>query len=223
MVKRAADRALGTFTDELYWRLRHVFGHRRWAEEYLEENSLAHPVRKIILDRVSACAPFRAVLEVGAASGPNLYLLSQKYPHAKLYGTDISAHAVRIGNEWFKQRDIPNVTLSAARAENLRRFSDKSIDISFTNATLIYIGPEKIEAVIREMLRVTRKALIFIEYHSENASARGDYVRDHWVRNYRTLLARHIPERALRLTPLPVGTLGGDWDALGHIVEARLD
>lgn len=64
------------------------------------------------------------------------------------------------------QEGISNVKLLEGKADTLGEFQDKSFDIVFTNALLIYIGPDEIREVVKEMIRITRKALILMELHS---------------------------------------------------------
>ena len=155
-IKRLANKIAGTKVDELYWRFRH-FIDRSWAESYISKESINHPHRKLLVDKISAYYPFDNVLEIGCASGPNLYLLANKFPNAKLYGIDISERAIKIGKEFFKKENMRNVSLDSGKADDLKKFKDKSIDIIFTDATLIYEGLDKIDLAIREMLRVAKK------------------------------------------------------------------
>ena len=86
---------------------------------------------------------------------------------------------------------ITNVILSVGKADKLSAFVDNSFDILFTDATLLYIAPDKIKEVISEMIRIARKALIFVEQHEESLQKdpRGEGVYDSgiWKRNYRRL------------------------------------
>lgn len=218
-IKRILDKTFGTITDEFYWRFRHIFDHS-WSESYISQDSINHPHRQLLIEKISAYEPFKTALEVGCASGPNLYLLSKKYPYMKLYGTDISKRAIKIGQERFQVQNIKNILLSSQKAENLKQFPDKSIDIIFTDAALIYIGPDKIETVIQEILRVTRKALILNEWHSNVSLYSYD---SHWIYNWKILLKKFVPEKKIRLTRIPPEIWSGGWVKYGYIIEVVLN
>jgi hypothetical protein len=218
-VKRILDKTFGTIIDEIYWKF-HYLSDSKLAEGYISQNSINHPHRELLIERISAYKPFKTALEVGCASGPNLYLLSKKYPYMKLYGTDISKRAIKIGQERFRVQNIKNILLSSQKAENLEQFPDKSIDIVFTDAALICIGPDKIEAVIREILRVTRKALILNEWHSNVSLYSYD---DHWIYNWKVLLKKFVPEKKIRLTKIPPEIWSGSWAKYGYTIEVVLN
>jgi len=75
--------------------------------------------------------------------------------------------AVQKGNEWFKQEGISNVQLEVGKAQELKRFADKSFDVVFTDAVLIYISPDEIKQIAKEMLRIGR-VMVLNEWHCFN-------------------------------------------------------
>lgn len=217
-IKRLLDKILGTKTDEFYWRFRHLLN-KRWSENYMSQDSINHPHRKFLIDKISTLAPLKNVLEIGCASGPNLYLLAKKLPNTKLYGIDISKKAIKVGTEWLNKKGIKNTVLSYGKADNLRSFSNKSIDVVFTDAALIYIGPDKIDKVLKEILRAAKKAIIFNEWHSDDLEHLYD---DHWIYNYRLLFKEFVPEEKIKITKLPGDLWSGRWAQFGHIIEIKL-
>ncbi|MGQ9460516.1 MAG: class I SAM-dependent methyltransferase [Candidatus Bathyarchaeaceae archaeon] len=172
------------------------------------------------MDRISKFSPL-SILEVGCNCGPNLYLLAKRFPDAEIRGIDINSVAVQKGNEWFAQEGISNVKLFVGKADDLRQFQDRSFDVVFTDAVLIYIGPDKIKKVIGEMLRVARKALIFLEWHGFNSKSNplGIYV-GHWMRDYVTLLKEFIPEKKIKAIKMPEELWPDkNWQRWGAIIE----
>ena len=139
-----------------------------------------------------------SILEIGSNCAPNLYQLAKKLPNAKIVGIDINKIAVQKGNEWLKQEDISNVKLLVSKADELTQFSDKSFDVVFTWAVLLLVGPDKIEEVMKEMLRITRKKLIMLEYFDKDANkdsrGLGVYCDCYWKRDYVALLKQVIPK-----------------------------
>lgn len=219
-IKRAANKFLGTKTDELYWKFRHVFD-RNWAESYISEKSINLSHRSFLIDAISKHSPFKNILEIGCASGPNLYLLAKKFPKIRIYGIDISDKAIKTGREFFKKENIRNVFLNSGRAEELEGFDDKSIDVVFTNAALIYEGPEKIEKLIKEIFRVAKKSVVFCEQHSNDSHV---IYKDLWIYNYKELIRKIVPEKEINLIKIPDKLLvdNCDWRKYGYIVEIKL-
>jgi ubiquinone/menaquinone biosynthesis C-methylase UbiE len=219
-IKRTANKILGTITDEFYWKFRHFFD-KNWAESYISKESINQPYRKFLIDRIAKYSPLDSVLEIGCASGPNLYLLAKKFPRTKFYGIDISKKAIEIGTEFFLKENINNVFLSPGKAEKLDRFQDKSIDVIFTNATLIYEGPERIESLIKEILRVAKKSVVFCEQHSGDIRI---LYKDLWIYNYEELLRKIMPKGEIKLTKIPPQLLNDDWNwkKFGYLVEIKL-
>lgn len=218
-IKKLMKKIFGTKADEFYWRFRHIFN-KEWVKDYISQESLNHPHREFLIDRISNCASFKNILEIGCASGPNLYLLSKRFSDIKLYGIDISKQAVICGRNWFKTQNIKNIYISSGRAENLNRFSDKSIDIIFTDATLIYVGPDKIKKVASEMVRVAKKSIILLEHRSEKENALGRYNDGNWLRNYKALFQPFA--KRIKITKISPQLWEGDWRYFGYLVEVWL-
>jgi len=217
-IKRLAYKIFGTVVDEFYWEFRHIFD-KKWAESYISKEFLEHPHRKFLTEKISNYYPFNSVLEIGCASGPNLYLLAKKFPTVKFYGIDISKNAVKIGQEFFRKENINNVFLNFGKADKLKKFQDKSIDIIFTDATLIYLAPDKINKVIKEILRISKKVIILNEWNSDSPRS---FYNGHWVHNYKSLFTKFISEEKIKLTKLPQGLWSGSWLKYGYIIEVIL-
>jgi len=116
-----------------------------------------------------------------------------------MYGVDINPLAIKKGNEWLLQNEISNIKLLEGKADELGQFQDKSFDVVFTDAVLTYIGPDKIETVIKDLIRITRKALILVEWYNfgsdqKDPSGHGIYYKGLWKRNYMNLIKQFAPE-----------------------------
>lgn len=206
------ERLFGTRLNEIIWAARSISA----GKDY--QNAQDDPHRKFLLERISNFSPIYDILEIGCGTGLNLYLLSKRFPDAKLRGIDINSNSVQYGNTFFEHEGISNVKLSIGKADELK-FKDKSFDVVFTDAVLIYIGPDKIKKVVKEMIRVTRKVLILNEWYSfrPNSNPLGIYV-GHWVRDYKTLLKEFVPEERMQVTKLPKGAFNSDknWQKWGR-------
>lgn len=201
----------------------------RWARRRPEEvrsglNNLHHPQRRLIVEHIGTLGAFAGLLEVGSGYGPNLYHLARRFPHAVLRGIDINPASVAMGTEWLRSVGLPQVQLRVGRADDLRAFADQSFDLVLTNSLLMYIGPDKIERTIREMLRVARRYLILVEHHwSDDDSLGSGRFRDgRWMRNYVLLLERFVrtPEIEVRKIP-PDLWEDAAWQQWGHIITCR--
>lgn len=217
-IKRLAIKAFGSKIDELFWKFRHLFD-RKWSESYISNQSIYNPFRKLFIGTISAYFPFDNALEIGCASGPNLYLLAKKFPRVRFYGIDISKKAIETGQNYFKKEDIKNVFLESGKAKDLKKFQDKSIDIIFTDAVLVCIGPDKINSVIKEIFRVAKKAIIFCEWHTD--SPKSLYI-DNWVHNYKLLLTNFVSDKKIKISKIPKSLGSGTWGELGYIIEVIL-
>jgi ubiquinone/menaquinone biosynthesis C-methylase UbiE len=215
---------VGTKVQEWIWQTRHIYKGDDWATGYC--GTINHPHRQILVGRISSYAPFGRILEIGCNTGPNLYLLAVKFPQAKFYGIDINPEAVRKGNEWFEKLSVKNIVLSLGRADQMDGFSSKSMDVVFTDSTLMFIGPDKIYRVIGGMIRVARKALVFNEHHLEPKVGNERecfYDYGHWIYDYHTLLEKYVPSKDIRITKLPEGAWDDErWKKFGAVIEVKL-
>jgi len=226
---------VGTKAREKEWATRHLRrnecddwgnGSGDWIKSYW--NSQNHSHRPFLIEKISAFSPISSILEIGCNCGPNLYLLGKKFPDAEIRGIDINPMAVQKGNEWLAQEGISNVKLSVGKADDLGEFQDKTFDIVFTDAVLIYIGPDKIKKVTQEMLHVVRRALILMEWHCfepqcNDSNGLGVYDKGLWKRDYVALLKQFVRAEQIRATKIPEDIWPDkNWETLGAIVEVAM-
>lgn len=228
---------LGTKVQETYWAKRHLkkgndwgnckyFGEgNEWIKSYWDSQSHSH--RSFLLEKIANFFPISSILEIGCNCGPNLYLVAQKFPNSEIKGIDINPMAVQKGNKWFAEEGISNVKLLVGKADDLHQFQDKSFDIVFTDALLIYIAPDKIKKVIQEMLRITYRVLILVEWHykdqNKDSQGLGIYHFGCWKRNYVNLLKQVTSIKQIRLTKIPKELWSQkNWQNLGYIIEVIL-
>ena len=213
-------RIVGSRIHELVWKRERGMTPAEIAE------SLAHPHRKFLVGSIAKCAPFESVLEIGCNVGSNLFLLAKQFPTAKLYGIDINSHFIEAGKKWMSKVGVTNVELTLGKADALSQFPERSIDITFTDATLLYVGPDRIGRAFGEMKRVTRKALLFNEWNLDGSNSSGGslWYYLHWVHDYRRLLEDHFPGDRIRVEKLPrdLWAQGGGWEEYGALVEVDL-
>ena len=75
--------------------------------------------------------------------------------------------------------------------------------------------------VIKEISRVTTRALVFLEWHDSNASPLGKRT-GHWIRNFEELLGKSFPGKATAIIRLPQELWPDkNWQKYGHIVQMQ--
>ena len=205
---------------------------RRWSRRKVEEikkgfSNLNHPHRNFLVEEIKTLYPFSDVLEVGCGYGANLYLLSQKFPQVKFTGIDINFLSIQEGSKWLLQEGIFNIHLFTSKADELKQFKDKTFDIVFTDALLMYIGADKINRVLQEMFRISRKTLFFLEqdyrHNPEDPYGLGIYRFGHWERHYLDLLKQFTSEKQIQVTGIPYNVWPGkDWSKRGRLIRVIL-
>lgn len=219
----------GTKVREREWARRHLRKGNDWGNEegdwikgYWDSRNHSH--RNFLIERICKFSP-SSILEIGCNCGPNLYLLAKRFPDAEIRGIDINPLAVQKGNEWFAQEGISNVKLLVGKADKLEQLQDKSFDVVFTDAVLIYIGRDKIKEVIKAMIRIARRALILMEWHCfkpqcNDSNGLGVYHEGLWKRDYVALLRQFVPEEQICATRITEDIWPEkNWKEVGAVIE----
>lgn len=205
----------GTIIDERHWAKRYRSDQSGLIREYYAEDRL------YLLEKIKS-NPFKSVLEVGSKQGRNLRMIAKPFPDVKIAGIDISPEAVKIGNELLQKEGLTNVTLFEAKADQLD-FDDKSFDLVFVFAVLVFIGPDKIHKVFSEMIRVATKRVLILEWHNPELS-KGKFT-GHWIYNYEKLLQPFRNEiKSLEITKIPEDEfVDTNWKKYGYYIDARIN
>lgn len=178
--------------------------------------------RPYFIDCFSVFGPATSILEIGCGPGPNLYLLSQRYPDATLRGIDIDERAVQFGNTQFAREGIHNVTLSVGKVDDLSGMK-ASYDIVFTDAVLLLVSKGVILDAVRNMVRLARKGIVLLEWHDQTMPGKGAYRQEYWIRDYQKLFQSIAPSARITVTKLPEELWpSGGWPLYGTIVTIEL-
>jgi SAM-dependent methyltransferase len=207
---------VGTRLQELVWRTRHLYK-RNWAQGYLD--TIDHPHRAQLVDAVCSFTPVDSVLEVGCASGANLVCLRGRMPDARLIGVDINRQAIATARRHFAESGDQSIQLFVGRADLLSDLPDASVDVVLIDAVLMFIAPDRIQAVVAELCRVARKGLVLNEYHRVGES-RGSFDGGRWGYDFVALLRQQVPKA--RIDTSKSAFVGGAWDRYGTLIEVRL-
>ncbi len=210
---------LGTRLHEWIWKV------RKFENE--DDCSYNHPHRRFVADQLKSLQPVVSLLEVGCNAGQNLALLADLFPGAELHGVDVNAGAIETAKRVLSKKPSLSFDVRAGKADNLSHLPDQSVDVGFTDATLMYVGPDKIKRTLNELARVSRKGLILNEWHLFDHDAQSDasfWYDAHWVHNYRALLADLKNVRSIDIQRLPEGLWGpGGWSKYGALVKVEFD
>jgi len=146
--------------NDSYWKNREL----DWEDAYWNPE---HPHRKMLVE-VLKDYPFQSVLEIGCGAGVNLWNIKEAFPDVSLAGCDINSDAIE-----FAKTKLPDADLKVGNAEALP-FHGGKYDLILTDAMLIYIHPNRIRRVLREIRRVGSRGGIvcFIEFHSKSLAKR---------------------------------------------------
>lgn len=201
--------------------------HKKWWKARMEDWNQAylstadHPHRQMIMDKLRKTR-FQSLLEVGCNAGPNLLNIAKKYPLSELGGLDINAGSI----EMARNRLPKNVVVLEVGSADSLPFSDKSVDIILTDATLIYIDNKEMDKVMKEIVRVVRNNVIFFEAHSESAWERFKIRRQHknyYIHDYYALLEKY-GFWDIEITKMPPKLWENSrlWENWGCLISARI-
>lgn len=207
---------VGSKLQECIWRSRHLYN-RNWAAGYLE--TIEHPHRAQVVAAIQSFNHVESVLEIGCASGANLVRLRRVLPNARLMGVDINRRAIAVGKYHFAQLEDRNISLVAGRIDNLRRFSDKSVDVVLSDAVLMFVAPNNILKVLGEMCRVARNGIVINEYYFPEAIT-GHFDGGRWAYDFPKLINTIRPSTTVTIQKSRF--TGGIWDVYGALISVRL-
>jgi SAM-dependent methyltransferase len=102
----------------------------------------------------------RSILEVGCGAGRNLKALRDADPHVSLSGFDISPAAIANA-----KHHVPTADLKVGSLYDLSQHADGSFDVVFSSGVMMHVPHDEVEATIREMHRLARRAVVHFELH----------------------------------------------------------
>lgn len=210
-------RVVGTRLQEYLWQRRDAAGVEESDTSFWLQTRDAH--RDVIVAAVRRRAPIASLLEVGCGPGANLYRLGVESPAATMHGLDINGRVVDTAQARFRRMGMNNVTLAAGRGDVLP-VPNRSFDVVLCDAVLMYVGPDKIDGVLRELLRVARKCVLLSEWQSREGSG-STYHYGHWIHDYVGKLRGGAAR--VRATRYPDASWADrSWREFGSLVEVDI-
>lgn len=221
-----------------YWRDMHI----DWKKSYWDTNNiketLYHPHRNFLM-AVLKTMKFNSLVEIGCASGPNLYRVSKEFPNVEFGGVDINKDAIEVAKELLPRASV----LEVQNATSLF-LSDKSVDVVLTDACLMYLNRRGLNKSLKEIKRVARNGIVLCELHCTNPIHRFrlkhfdripnirsfnlfKYIKCFWEigyssHNFIKLLTKH-GFRSIQVYKIPKEAWSGfPWEVFGYVITAKL-
>lgn len=171
---------------------------------------------------------FDSVLDVGCGEGIDIGFLKKEFPTALISGVDSDSARIQKAKLSF-----PDIRLEVCDAEKMP-FGDKTFDLVFTDALFVQIeNTGKVIRIIREMERIAKKYLCFLETHSGRANNQfqagihssifgipDNQFNYYHVRDYNELLARFNNVETIKI-PKEYWR-GQPWEEFGYIIKAEI-
>lgn len=176
-----------------------------------------HPHREIIMQALKTF-PWMSLWEVGMGGGANLAKILQTFKDKQLGGCDINPDAVEFATKTFQGGKF-----HCESVEDML-LSDKAVDVVLSDATLLYIGPEKIRSTIHELVRIARNRIVLCEFHGTNWLSRW------WLRlktGYNAYDYKKLLEDEgcydIQVVKIPEAYWQGfPWTKWGYVIVAKL-
>lgn len=134
-----------------------------------------------------------SVLEVGCGQGSNLAPIARVLDPADVWGVDLNLTALARARE-----HAPGINVVTARARRLP-FRDGFVDLAFTVGVLIHQPDESLPDVMAELVRCSRRYVLWAEYHALTSEAVPYHGQEGALfrRDYGALYSRQQPELAV--------------------------
>ena len=133
-----------------------------FGNEYNKRNDSPFANRQPFWMSVYERHPFRSVLEIGCNKGHNLeQIAGTTSDYADVWGLDVNVAAIQKGRSLY-----PYLNLVTTSGLDLP-FRDDYFDMVFTAGVLIHQSPSTFEQMMQEVIRVSCKYIMAIEYDAE--------------------------------------------------------
>jgi len=107
---------------------------------------------------------FDSFFEAGSGFGWNVKSVKKEFPGVSIGGIDFSFPQLQNSRKY-----LPDIIMPAVQGDACSMpFLDNSFDVGFTLGVFMNIHPGKIGRAIDEMIRVSRKYIIHLEWDQEN-------------------------------------------------------
>ena len=172
--------------NNLYWKFKHLI-QPDWPKVYFEDRILNDGRNRPKLIKFVNKLNQNKILEIGCASGANLFLLeeSQKYDH--LEGIDISGYCIEEGKKILRKYNSKIILKQDNAIKN--NYKDKSFDVVFISGVTFYLNDKELISTITKSLRISKKYFIlhisnYKLHPSLNIQSKAKMYKDLFLRDY---------------------------------------
>lgn len=167
-----------------------------------------------IANEIQNCNAKR-VLEVGAGTSVNLYLLSSRFPDIHFEGIDITPGRVEVGKKWFKENKNFEPNTQVGDVTNLS-FPDDAFDLIYSVHCFEQIDQYAV-AGITEVCRVAKNKVVFLEpdFKHSNPTQRLFLKNHNYLLNFDKQIESVAPGK---LTHTPLNTYNNILNRTGKFV-----
>ncbi len=144
-----------------YWNKRdaeyynEVFNSHHYDYEKFFQDMLINQLKKM---------DYTSFFEAGCGFGWNVKRVKEEFPNVTITGLDFSIPQLCNSRNYNPDISMPAVCGDACNMP----FKDDAFDVGFTLGVFMNIHPDKIVKAIDEMIRVSRKYIIHLEWDQEN-------------------------------------------------------
>jgi SAM-dependent methyltransferase len=162
----------------------------------------------------------KTFLEVGFGYGQNLHVLREFISSENIFPLELNKERVLATKE-----SLPDLPYSLGDILSLP-YQDKSIDVVFTSAVLLYLNSSDVQKALLEMMRVARKRVVILEQEcsGDDQELSGGVVGGtYWVRDYQKLLRDLSPTSTISPVNIknprwPIES----WETMGLVLDVLL-
>ena len=174
------------------------------ADRYWD--AVGQPHRQVLLSHLRSLGDVGSFLELGCHGGPNLRLVAEAFPAARLAGIEINGSVAARARELLKAAGLGHVeVMDGSMVELMPRLGDESYDVIFSCFALAYLSTSQLLDVLGHSLRVARTALVLVEPQVLDGERPG-LMRDTtgWRHDYvRALESLAVPASAIQTYEVP--------------------
>lgn len=123
----------------------------KWLAMGYDQSTFSH--RELLNGIIEKYFPFESFLDVGAATGPDMYMVGLVMPSTKRVGFDREIENVK------QAQDMGLEVYQADLTTHLEEIPDKSYDIVLSNGVIMYNNKK----YLSDLIRIAKKAVVLSE------------------------------------------------------------
>ena len=171
---------------KIYWRLKDLI-EPNWPKVYFDDRNLNDGRNRDKLVKFINKLNQKKILEIGCASGANLFLMEKNKKYEHLEGIDISNYCIEEGKKILKRYNS-NIILKQGNATKTN-YKNRSFDIVFISGVAMDLTDKDLFSAVTESLRISNKYFILHTSNykldpSLNIKSKAVVYKSHVLRDY---------------------------------------